>query len=609
MRKNINARLLYIEMKKETASCGLCGSADHLPLLDRDRYGMGLSSVICKKCGFIFTNPRPTQEEMNHFYRETYRLFYTGNPAPSVEYKDHLTLLKRQWFYNRVRSSLERRLIFDPAILDVGCGSGVLLGVFRKNLPQSRLYGVEPFVEYAKFAEKKNGAEVHCTDVDNFILEQKTLAGSLDLITLYHVLEHLYNPVEKLLKLREFLKPDGLLLVQVPNALSPHWQNTAQMFHIAHVNHFSMGVLKKAFELSGFTVEKVFTGSHPANPRAMTFLGRRSEIIKVREHLSPVPPQDVEFVRRFIRSNSYKPKKQGQKKRKGFMTEPLRLFHRAVELHSNFGMIKMLKHATKYALRRPLSLLRKIRELIVMPLKRAWWRSRSHSVLKKLISGQRVLIIGSGPSANELETIPDDMRILTCNAGLRLFVKKNIGRRPDLFLCRKKAMIEDYRDVPDLLAAFKTNLFIMDDLKFVENQPKLKGAYTHLIMDHQKDNFYLKRLVQPLRLAQLSTDRVQWTSAGVRLLQYALYFGAAKIYLVGIDLNHSGYFWGEKQRYEHSGAVIRHKHTIDHDFVKLMAARCSHIYSLSKNSPITRYIHHKDFVEKTSEECLFRSVR
>ncbi|MBI3252515.1 MAG: class I SAM-dependent methyltransferase [Candidatus Omnitrophica bacterium] len=586
MRKNkINPRLLYLQMKKETILCPLCDSQAHQQLFGIDRHGMGLSTTMCTRCGFVFTNPRPTQEEMHRFYRETYRHFYTGNPDPDTEYQDKLNVEKRLWFFNRARYELIGQNGRSPAILDIGCGSGVLLHVFRSLMPESRLFGVEPYPFYAEYAGKRNDADVFYGDMDSFLEKRRDLVGSLDLATLYHVAEHLYDPVEKLLRLREFLKPSGLLLIQVPNLQSPHWQTASRLCHIAHVTHFSPETLRHAFELSGFQVIKSFAGSHPSNPRALTMLGRKTEKIASRSEIRPIAPAEIHSRIHHLRRE---------------LNRKIRRSPETVALDSVKQLVKLPFHLKKHGLRATLrqsfklafALARKMYHALSFPALKALWRMKSTPVFRRLLRDRRVLVIGSGPSAKDLGPVPEDVLILTCNAGLRLFLEKNINRPADIFLCRRKAMEEDYTDIEDLLPKVKAKCFVMDDREFVTKNPKLAGSYERLFLDHQKDNFYLDRLIRPRRVER-KADNVWWTSAGMRLLQYALYFGASEVYLVGIDLNHSGYFWGEKQRYRHSGAVIRHKHPIDIEVMKILSEKYRCVYSASATSPITRFIPHK----------------
>jgi hypothetical protein len=214
---------------------------------------------------------------------------------------------------------------------------------------------------------------------------------------------------------------------------------------------------------------------------------------------------------------------------------------------------------------------------------------------RSLIEGKRVLIIGSGPSASELEEVANDMVILTCKRALKIFEEKKINRPIDLFLCCKNT-IHKNGSVEDLLQKIKTNLFVMDDLNYTRHRNKLKGSYAQLIPDDGKDNFYLKRLIEPHELREFeraarfsngSSKTLKHVSSGVRLLQYALYFKAKEIYLIGLDLNNEGYFWGEPKKQKHL--------EIDHFFINVISKKYKNVYSLSPTSPILKYFPHKLF--------------
>lgn len=278
---SIDARNLYEQMKKETVPCNLCGTTDLVDVVSCDRYGMGLCTVMCKNCGFLFTNPRPIEAEMNRFYRESYRDFYFNAPDPSKN--DYLisevrnTAVKRaNWLFDFVEEELDALSISLATVLDAGCGDGSFLNIVRSKIPDSKLFGIEPSQLYARFAVQKSMADVYTGDIVSFFNERKSQDCLFNLIVLSHVLEHLYNPLEKLLMLRELLASEGLFCVEVPNLLSPYWQGNG-MFHIAHINHFTPATIRFIFAKAGFNCIKEFFGKHPVDPWAMTYIFKKTD--------------------------------------------------------------------------------------------------------------------------------------------------------------------------------------------------------------------------------------------------------------------------------------------------------------------------------------------
>lgn len=285
---NIDARNLYEQMKKETVPCNLCGTTDLVDVVSCDRYGMGLCTVMCKNCGFLFTNPRPIEAEMNRFYRESYRDFYFSAPDPKD--RKYLTsevrsiiVRRANWLFNFVKPELDKLGVDPVTILDVGCGEGIFLQIVRSKIPSSKLFGFDPSQAYARLAADVSKADVYVGDIESFVKTNQELAGHFNMIVLSHVLEHLYNPLEKLMMLRKLLASNGLICVEIPNLLSPHWRGNG-MFHIAHINHFTPSTIRLTFAKSGFECIRSFHGRHPVDPWAMTYLCRK--IDKPRNEIS-----------------------------------------------------------------------------------------------------------------------------------------------------------------------------------------------------------------------------------------------------------------------------------------------------------------------------------
>lgn len=201
--------------------------------------------------------------------------------------------------------------------------------------------------------------------------------------------------------------------------------------------------------------------------------------------------------------------------------------------------------------------------------------------LRRLFSGRRILIIGGGPSARELSSVPADTVVLTCNSSLKLAADRGI-RRVDLYYFHKRKAawrasgLQDYvRRIP--IGFFITNL---PKLRRVTQkyQEEIKSR-PRLLVDSNRNNFYLKRLLRCGHIGDIGP--VHWTSAGLRLLQYALYFKAREIYVIGLDLS-DDYFWGEKKR-----SIIERE--FEEHVLEEFSRRFANIFSLSERSPITRY--------------------
>lgn len=127
-------------------------------------------------------------------------------------------------------------------LLDVGCGNGAMLKSASRLLPNWGLYGLDV----------NNNFESEILGIDNVkgFFVNKIPKTKFDLVTLWNVLEHIKDPIIVINNIRDSLKDDGLLLVQVPDID----RNLFDFSIIDHYNHFKENVLINLFESNGFKV-------------------------------------------------------------------------------------------------------------------------------------------------------------------------------------------------------------------------------------------------------------------------------------------------------------------------------------------------------------------
>lgn len=209
------------------------------------------------------------------------------------------------------------------------------------------------------------------------------------------------------------------------------------------------------------------------------------------------------------------------------------------------------------------------------------------AALRGLLRGRRVLVLGSGPSANDLETVPDDVVVLTCKAGPKILVDKGLCRDIDLYYYPSFRVDPAGRERRRLLASIvgqsRIDCLVCEDLMTLIDVAPLKARYSRLLMDFTANQLLLRRLIAPATVRQIRGRAFcPWTSTGVRLVQYAAYFGAREIYMIGVDLGQHGYATGEAAR-------PWHHEDIDDNFLRVISRRCAHVYSLSEHSPVARH--------------------
>ncbi|MEJ2722784.1 MAG: class I SAM-dependent methyltransferase, partial [bacterium] len=177
----------------------------------------GVRVVRCRGCGLQFAEEYPDIEK-----------------AESVIYCD-------RYFTKAIEKRGERKGTFAELIaeiesmskrkgrlLDVGCGDGMLLEVAAKS--GWEVEGIDVSSAAVRYVKEKKGPAVHQGVVEDVAIE----SGSIDVIVLNHVLEHVQDPRATLMRLRTILAGDGVVRIEVPNAtsLSTRTQNLPSRFRL-----------------------------------------------------------------------------------------------------------------------------------------------------------------------------------------------------------------------------------------------------------------------------------------------------------------------------------------------------------------------------------------
>jgi 2-polyprenyl-3-methyl-5-hydroxy-6-metoxy-1,4-benzoquinol methylase len=200
--------------------------------------------VRCAECTFLFTNPRPAINEIGPYYQSGRYVSHAGDKSGfSFIYK----------VYDLVRDySIKQKLrhikYYHPKgnLMDLGCGLGYFLhGVHLDKT--FNVVGVDVSDEAIDYVKNKFGYEVkNESELDNFN------AHSFDVITQWHVLEHVHLLNERMVQLKRLIKPDGTLFIAVPNSDSwdaknygVHWDGYDVPRHLYHFNQQSFQLLMK----------------------------------------------------------------------------------------------------------------------------------------------------------------------------------------------------------------------------------------------------------------------------------------------------------------------------------------------------------------------------
>ena len=237
--------------------CELCHSTHFTEVGNKDRDGKPLRSVICENCDLVFSDPRPASTQIDDFYREGYRMAYKQAWQPR---------LKHTYRAGKVAQGRLRHLmpLLAPGsrVLDFGSGGGEIVFILRELGHEAR--GIEPNIGYAEYSRDVLGIPVQ---IGGFA-EARVEPHSLDLVTLFHVAEHLEHPVEAFKQAAQWLRVGGKLYIEVPNVESCCiWPSSR--FHQAHLYNFNAATLAQAGRLAGLEVVTTFTSEDGGNVTAI----------------------------------------------------------------------------------------------------------------------------------------------------------------------------------------------------------------------------------------------------------------------------------------------------------------------------------------------------
>jgi SAM-dependent methyltransferase len=253
----------------EHVNCNLCGFDDaHVLFQKRDKLGITddeFQVVECRRCGLLYVNPRPAEAEMEKFYPETYSWKET------LEANSFLTRwvrrLEKGYRYHLLLDEVSKVIKFtgrgSGKVLDVGCGTGDRLDVFRSKGFET--YGVETS-DSANYAKEHLSLNVSKGDLFSVCFPNRFF----DIVTLYNVLEHTHNPTRVCDEIYRILKNDGFLVIQIPNKNSLQYKILRKRWAAFDVPrdlyYFGTEMVRALLGKVGFTVtemDHVMSWWHP----------------------------------------------------------------------------------------------------------------------------------------------------------------------------------------------------------------------------------------------------------------------------------------------------------------------------------------------------------
>jgi 2-polyprenyl-3-methyl-5-hydroxy-6-metoxy-1,4-benzoquinol methylase len=201
--------------------------------------------VRCLGCSLVYLSPRPSPDRIGIYYPPNYQANMLNLLA-----RGETNLIARMGF------GMVRRRRTPSAkgvrLLDIGCSNGAYLAAMREK--GWDVEGMESDGDAVKYARNSRHLKVTQGDVENTLGE--VAGNSFDVVTMWHVLEHAFDPAAALKQIHRVLKPGGVLMLEVPNYASPlvslfkrYW---FPMEIPRHLYQFTPATLKTMLSKAGF---------------------------------------------------------------------------------------------------------------------------------------------------------------------------------------------------------------------------------------------------------------------------------------------------------------------------------------------------------------------
>ncbi len=231
-------------MPTEFVPCNLCGGSSTKPTLQK----FGQTIVKCRRCGLLFTNPQPREEDVfkrydaGYFFQEYLPAFGAGTESYRLD-----IVMNRYSLYLDV---LEHARLSGRRLLDVGAGAGFFVKAAAQNGWEAE--GVEVSETAAAY-----GRDILKVRLHNRKFEETDFGeATFDAVTLLDTIEHLRDPLGCLSGIRRILKKNGLLVLNTPDVRSLSrlflGRDWAEFSPVEHLYYFSQTTLSAMIEKAWF---------------------------------------------------------------------------------------------------------------------------------------------------------------------------------------------------------------------------------------------------------------------------------------------------------------------------------------------------------------------
>ncbi len=244
--------------------CGVCGGANFKVLfhaVDRlFRKDRRFRYVECRDCGVVMINPLPSTELLAEYYTAEFNFpFHQAEFGEKTIKRRKKNVLRLERFVRKQQVKGISRFVelsSKSRVLDAGSGMGTFLEEIR-NIHGSSVFGMDVSFDACLYSKANSRYPV----IQGNLTEAPFSTESFDLITMWHVLEHTHRPAAIIKNTASLLRPDGVLILEVPNYDNPVVRKLEDrwigLFTPMHLYNFTRSSLTGMLENAGFLIDKL----------------------------------------------------------------------------------------------------------------------------------------------------------------------------------------------------------------------------------------------------------------------------------------------------------------------------------------------------------------
>ncbi len=255
-----------MKYKDEHKACEVCGSEKQKPICEKktwstttllkfdDKY-FHMTDVFCEECGLIYKNPMFTRESLDHFYENTYPKIYKPAQQDGIPRIDIIHNIVRT--VNLLDFMIDCKMpLKGKKVLEIGSGMGILLKGMQSF--GAEIHGVDTDARSCEISQKIFGFKAQNINFHQFEPNEK-----YDVIFCCNTLEHFYSPREVLLKIKDFLAKDGIVIIEIPSHRFPNRMiPVTAFFSSAHNYTFDIHSFRKLVDECGYGIDEFTYGGH-----------------------------------------------------------------------------------------------------------------------------------------------------------------------------------------------------------------------------------------------------------------------------------------------------------------------------------------------------------